>query len=304
MPGEAPGRGPGPVAVERTVRLLACEVRIAVDCPQVVAWLDTAAASATQSHPVSRRHRLEIARAEGGYRIREDGVEHHIAGTPEAAGEAVVGRLHALAFAAVADQTKVHAGCATWRGKRLLVVGPGRSGKSTLMTRLLYEGFSVHGDEMVLLKEGRATAYPRRFGIRQPTLRLVPQLAAAAPEHAGAESTHGYHVLALDPGRLGFDWRIEPGPVDAVFFLEARHRGATALRPCPRYLMAQRMMSQSTPPNTGRRAWIRDVCEIVDHAECYTLALGDLDRAVAEIRRTMVGDRMAAEFPESSAPVL
>lgn len=261
------------------MRLLACRFRITADCDHVAARLAPMLQDASQDYPVSRHHRFEVLREDGRYRIREDGAARPLEPTPESAVYAVCARVHELALAALPEFTKVHAGCATWQGWRLLAVGPSQSGKTTLMARLLFEGFSVHGDEMVLLRDGEAVPYPRRFGVRPRTLTLIPQLAGFARPGPG-----GPGPVILDPSQLGFDWNIGLAPVDAVFFLEPNHRGRTELRLCPKHLMAQRVMSQSTPPETGKRGWIRDVCAILDRAECYILSLGDLDRAVAVVK--------------------
>jgi hypothetical protein len=276
--------------VERSVQLLACEFRIAVDCERLAGWLDDTVSSAVQAHPVSRRYRLDVSRANGAYRIHEDGEARHVAPTTESAAEYIRRRLHHLSFAALTGYTKVHAGCATWAGRRLLAVGAARSGKTTLMARLLWEGFAVHGDEMVLLRDGRSIAYPRRLGIRAPTLELVPQIGALAPALARAGHSHGDKVLVLDPHEIGLPWRIEPGPVDAVFYLEANHGGCTEVRSCARHLMVQRVMPQSAPPDGGASRWIAEVCAIIGRAECYTLALGDLDVAVQAVRRVLGQD--------------
>jgi hypothetical protein len=275
---------------ERSVQLLSCEFSILSDAEPVVQWLDRVRSSAEQDHPVSRRHRLEVQGEAGGYRVREDGEDRGLRPDPQAAGALVEQRLHELAFDALADYTKVHAGCATWRDRRLLVVGHGRAGKSTLMARLLYEGFSVEGDEMVVVCGTRVVAYPRRFGIRRPTLELVPQLGALAPGLAGTPDPHGangYHVLALDPAELGFPWRIRSGPVDHLFLLERRHEGPSRVDPCPSHVVIQRVMAQSTPPRGGAAAWVRDVCRIVASARCHALTLGDLDSAVAALERCL-----------------
>jgi hypothetical protein len=292
---------------ERSVQVLACQFHVVTDAEPLVRWLDGVHPSADQDHPVSRRHRIEVRREAGGYRVREDGEDREFQPSPEAAGAIVERRIHELAFAALADYTKVHAGCATWGGRRLLVVGPGRAGKSTLMARLLYEGFAVEGDEMVLLRDGSAVAYPRRFGIRRPTLALVPQLSALAPGLAGTPDPlgpNGFHVLALDPAQLGFAWRIRPGSVDHVFLLDGRHDGPSRAAPCPTQVALRRVMAQSAPPRGGRAAWVRDVCATLARARCHTLALGDLDSAVVALRQCVDGPPAAAAStpPQPSPP--
>jgi hypothetical protein len=273
----------------RSIQLLACEFEVSTDAEPVVHWLDRVRASAVQDHPVSRRHRFDVRREADGYRVREDGEDRGVVESAAAAGALVEGRLHGLAFGALADCTKVHAGCATWRSRRFLVVGAGRAGKTTLMTRLLFEGFGVEGDEMVILRDGRAVPYPRRFGIRRRTLALVPEVATLVPHvrPARVDERDGYHILALDPAELGVPWRIGSGPVDAVFVLDGRHDAGTRVSVCPDHVMIQRMMAQSTPPGGGRGTWVRDICAVVRGAACYILVVGDLDSAVSTLRNRL-----------------
>jgi hypothetical protein len=255
-------------------------MEVSVDCERLAAWLAPMLQHAAQSYPVSRVHRLEARREPGGYRISEDGAPRGVEPTPEDAGYALTVRMHALALAALPDFTKIHAGCASWQGRRLLAVGPPRAGKTTLMTRLVFEGFSVHGDELALTRGGEVLPYPRRFGVRPPTVPLIPQLASARPGPAGGG-------LVTDPAELGFDWVIEAAPAAAVFYLEPNHGGRTRLADCPKYVMVQRVMSQSTGPETGNRQWIRDVCDMLDRAAAFTLTLGDVDEAVAVVKEAL-----------------
>ena len=273
---------------ERSIQLLSCEFSVSTNAEPVVRWLDGVRPNAVQDHPVSRRHRLEVHREDGGYRVLEDGADHGLITGLEEAGALVERRLHELAFGALAEYTKIHAGCATWRGRRFLVVGHGRAGKTTLMTRLLVDGFSVEGDEMVLVRNGCVVAYPRRFGIRRRTLDLVPQVGVLAPHLSGALAANepdGYQILALDPSQLGLPWRIGSGPAEVLLLLDGRHAGPTEARACPDHLMVRGVIAQSSPPSTGRAAWVRDVCTVVRGAASYWLTLGDLDSAVSVVRQ-------------------
>lgn len=276
--------------LERTFQMLACEFQVVTDVEPLVRRLDAVCSSAAQDYPVSRRHRIEVCGEAGGFRVREDGGDRALQRSPEDAGATVLQRIHDLALEALADYTKVHAGSATWNDRRFLVVGEARAGKSTLMTRLLYEGFAVEGDEMVLLREGRATAYPRRFGIRRPTLELVPQLGALVPGLVGTvepPGSPGFQILALDPAQLGFTWRIRSGPVDHLFVLDGRHDRPTSVAVCPTPVAVRRVMAQSSPPDRGSAAWVRDVCATVARARCHALTIGDLDSAVSVLRQCL-----------------
>ena len=50
-------------------------------------------------------------------------------------------------------------------GKRFLMVGDLGFGKTTLMTRLLFEGLHVDGDELVLIRDGKTVRFPWCFQI-------------------------------------------------------------------------------------------------------------------------------------------
>jgi hypothetical protein len=257
---------------------------LTVDCERVLAQLDGLVQHATQRFPVAWCHDLQVWRADGGYRIHENGPERNAHGSPRAVAELLVRRMNEIALSVLPEFTKVHAGCAGWRGKRFLAVGPALSGKSTLMARLLFEDFAVHGDDLVLLRRGEVLPFPRRFLIRRPTVGLIPQLAALTPE----EENHGsMRELALDPSALGFAWDIEAAPVDVVFFLEPNRGGATWLEVCQKFVMAERVMSLSSPPAGGARDWIRDICAMLARADCYVLRFGDLEAAVSIVREAL-----------------
>ena len=289
MPGEALPGGPRSLTASRTIRLLACEFDIVTDCATLERRLDRLVPRASQRFPVSHRYRLEARRAEGlGYRCQEDGGPAREEPDAAAATRAIFWRMHELVVQALADFTVVHAGCATRGGRRFLVAGSTQSGKSTLMTRLLYEGFEAHCDDLVFLRRGEAVPYPRRFFIRPESVALIPQLAARPVDGLEWEGWEP-GSLALDPSALGFEWRIEGAPVDTVVFLE-RHPGAPArLEACPKYAMAERLMSQSSQPAGGPAEWIREICTLLDRTECFVLRSGDLEASVSALKRIFDG---------------
>jgi hypothetical protein len=257
---------------------LACDFLVVADCGSFTAALDGMVQRAAQRYPVSRRHRFEVGRSDEGYHLRENGRDLPPQREAWSAASAVFWRMHDLALEALPEFTKVHAGCATWEGKRFVAVGPTRSGKTTLMTRLLYDGFAVHCDDIVLLRRGDVLPYPRRFRIRPPALALLPQVAAlagAVTEDAGSAT--------LDPSELGFAWQIDLAPADVVISLE-RDRGATRLEAVAKHVMAQRLMAQSQPPAGGPQEWIADVCALLDRSACYALNAGDLDSAAGALK--------------------
>jgi hypothetical protein len=275
---------------ERSVQLLACDFSLVADCEELLLALDGVVPHASQRHPVAHYHRFEVSRRGNGYQLSEDGRELEPQPDASSAADFLLDRMHRIALAALPEFTKIHAACAAWRGKRLVAVGPAGSGKTTLMMRLLFEGFAVHCDDVVLLRQGEILPFPRRFRVRRNAVRLLPQVPAFA-----AEMQNGRDHLALDPSEIGFDWQIEVAPADAVFFLERNHGGTTKLKVCSKVAMAERIMSHSNPPASGPRAWLRDVSQLLECAQSFVLAAGELD-AAAEAVKTVLSE--ANKSPE------
>ena len=268
----------------RSIRLLACEFEVTADCEEPLRRLDRLVPRPTQCFPVSRRHRFEVRRIEGnGYRLEENGCQRGQQRDDVVTARTLFWRMHQLALEAVPEFTRIHAGCATWGGRRLLAAGPRRSGKSTLMARLVYEGFDVHCDDLVLLQRGEVVPYPRRLFMRREAVALIPQLVSQSVdsfEWAGWEPGS----LAMDPSVLGIEWRIERAPVDTVLFLEFDPGGKVQLDPCPKYVMAERLMFQSNQPVGGPGEWAREICALLDRAECFVLRSGDLEASVSAVK--------------------
>ena len=268
--------------------MLACEFEVAADCDNLLRRLEGLAPRPAQQFPVSRRHRFEARRVDGGgYRLHENGRLREHRPDVDAAVRALLYRMHELTLAALPDFSRLHAGCATWSGRRLVAAGPARSGKSTLMARLLYEGFDVHCDDLLLLRRGEVLPYPRRFFLRRDSVALIPQLVATAADLLEWEGWDP-GSLALDPAALGFEWRIDRGPVDAVLFLERDAGREARLAPCPKYAMAERLMFQSTQPSGGPGQWARDVSAMVDRADCFVLRSGHLETSVAAVKHALM----------------
>jgi len=261
---------------------LACNFVVVSDCQDFFDEFDVRIHHASQDFPASRCHRLEGWRNDRGYSLKEDGRELDPQSDAKSAAEAILWRIQELSIAALPEFTKIHAGCASWRGKRFVMAGPARAGKTTLMTRMLYEGFAVYCDDIVLLRRGEVLPYPRRLWIRAEAIRLIPQIVPFV-----SRSRKMRNHFSVDPTELGFNWHLEEAPVHAVFFLEPNHGADTRLEEYPKYAMAQRIMSESNLPAAGAHAWIKDVVAMVDSASSYLLRCGDLDSAIEAVKSVL-----------------
>lgn len=284
----------------RTAQLVACAFELTTDSDDIAARMDDLVPSAEQAHPILERHAFTVRRDydSDAFLVSEDTRSPTRVSTSDEAIALLARRMHEIAMHALADRTKLHAGCASWDGWRFLLVGGQGAGKTTLITRLLKEDCQVEGDELVLFSDGEAVAYPRRFGVRRLTLSLVPELGALAPHLAtgpGAMEPGGYHVIALDPGQLRISWRIGRGPVNAVFFLGPRAAGASEIDECSTATALESLLYQSVAPASGTSAWIRDLSMLISHAKLYHLRVGDLDSGVGCVRK-MRADEQRGEY--------
>ena len=266
--------------------MLACEFEVISDCAELLRRLDHMVPRPAQPVLPGRRYQLAACRDGGGYRLEENGRPIGRERDQAAAARTLFWRMQVLALEAVPEFSRIHAGCASRNGRRIVAAGPARSGKSTLMARLLFEGFDVHCDDLVLLRRGEALPYPRRFFIRPEAVALIPQLAARSidPFEWGGWDPGS---LALDPLVLGFPWRIESGPVDIVLFLERDTCDTARLEASPKHAMAERLMFESTSPAGGPGDWVRDVCALVDRADCYVLRSGSLGASVSVLKEVL-----------------
>jgi hypothetical protein len=126
---------------------------------------------------------------------------------------ALESHLHLFVGEYAANRVFVHAGTVGWRGRAILLPGPSRAGKSTLVAALLRAGASYLSDEYAPLDaQGLVHPFARRLSIRaadgSPARRCGPEAfgarAAAGPLPVG--------LVAIAKYRAGAPWRPRPLP--------------------------------------------------------------------------------------------
>jgi hypothetical protein len=255
---------------------------VASNCPQFIAALDARVPHASQHYSPTDFHRFTAHRGPDGYRLAEDSRDSGVHPDARSAANAAYWRIYDLSLKALASLTAVHAACANWQGSRLLALGRQGAGKTTLMTRLLYEGFAVHCDDVVFLRGRDALPCQRRFRLRPGAIPLLPEIASVV-----ASLPDDGECLLLDPAELGFSWHVEPAPADVIVWLEPGTETAARLERCPRHVMARYVMSQSRPPAGRTRDWIQDTCAVVQGASCWVLYWGELGSTVTVLKQAL-----------------
>jgi len=192
----------------------------------------------------------------------------------------LMGCIHRCVFNIVDDCVRIHAGCGEYNGKRFLMVGDKGAGKTTLMTRLLFEGMHIEGDELVLIRDGKTVPFPRRFHIKKSSLNLLPQIRAITDTLPYIKKDDEPELYSFAPSNAGFGWKIENKKTDFIFYLEPARGRKTRVEKCPKYMMVQKAMPLTFFSNTHDHEKIGKLCNIIVNAVCYILHIGDLDSAV------------------------
>jgi hypothetical protein len=239
---------------------------------------------AEQDHVVTDHVKYEVVREGESYIVREDGAVILAERSGEIAFEALFRRIHERAFAALPDDIRIHAASGIDQDRMFLLVGNPLSGKTTLSLHLLREGIEMVGDELVLLRDGLAVAFPRKFYPRESSLALLPDVNLSGSDLPIVFDAHGGKRIAIDPAELGRPWRIARAPVKAVFYLDPDFSRKTRLYPCSKVDMVRLVMEQCAPPLSQRMGWIADLCAMVNGASARMIAVGDFASIVFDIR--------------------
>jgi hypothetical protein len=261
-------------AIDR-IQLLATEFTIETESDAVRRRIREVAPFPRQSAAILHRRALGVRSVGGEFRIdaATEGEDFEL--TAFFAAENLLRRMHREALAALPDPVRLRAATARHAGRTFLIVGPQRSGKTTLALALLFDGDDVSGDELVLLHDGQATAFPWRFRVNETSVALLPPLRTlpAVVARNGASARDWW--FAVDPTDFGFSWEITPAAVSSVFYLEPNHGGRSQVIEVGKLDMARRLLAQATAPPSNRRGWIGEITRMLNEARTYVVQLGD-----------------------------
>lgn len=288
MPDHLASRGPDSLILTERLRLLACAFEIRSNSADFMARLAYIAQRAEQDFPLARHCRMDVMWTGAEFRISgDDSGPAELELSASVALEVLYERMHRHALDRLSGHIRIHAASGLARQGAFLLVGSKRAGKTTLALRLMADAYDITGDELVLLHDGQAVAFPRKFYVRQGSLGLLPQVDALKAGLPFVVHPKEGRLVATDPTQFGRPWQIRPAPVAAIFFIEPNHGATSTILPCRKVEMVRRVIAESTPPASGRPDWIADLCRTVDRAETVTVRLGELDSAVLAIGKIL-----------------
>lgn len=195
--------------------------------------------------------------------------------------------IHRDALGGITDRIRIHAGCGEWQGRRFIVVGDKGVGKTTLMVRLLYSGFRMISDELILVRDGKALPFPRRFHIKQESTKLLTFMSGLIDTLPFNWTSYGHKMYSFTPQDAGYRWKIDEGDVRAVIYLEPNHGGGSRIEECSKYRMVEKVMPMSFLSETADHMKIGGICGLVDNADCFVLHVGDLEGAVSGLQEKL-----------------
>ena len=288
MSDETAQRRPDQLTHQVACHILACEFDIRTNSKEVFDSFRYIVQESEQDFSVSQCYLYTLTHDEGRYLLAEDGHRLDQELSRSISLESLSRRMHQRAFEALPKHSRIHA-ASGFAGERFFVIcGEKYAGKSTLALRLLYEGFDVVGDELVLLRKSEAVTFPRKMYIRQDCLELVPALQPIVNGLPFVYNERDDKIFAFDPLIINRPWRIRPSPLAAIIYIEPNHGGRSRLHPCGKLEMAQRVLAQSNAPISSSPNWVGEITTAINRADTYVLELGDLDSAVVDLREQLL----------------
>ena len=269
------------------IRLLCCEFEIRTNSRELIDRLSMITQRAEQDVPVVERCTATIYWTGEEFSINIGGVDEDFELSVTSALETLYQHLYSRAIAALPDHIRIKAASGIHAGGSFLIIGPERGGKTTLALGLMLEGLDITGDGLVLLRDGKAHAFPRKFHAREESLGLLPKLRLIDRFAGSISNPKEGRIVALDPPEFGKPWRIAPATVSTMLYIEPNFGGRSALRLSGKVEMVRRVLPHCAPPISGRRAWLGDLSATVNRADTFVMELGELDSAVAAIKNLL-----------------
>ena len=179
----------------------------------------------------------------------------------------------------VRDFFLLHAGAVAKRGAGIVFPGPSGSGKSSLTLALLRKGYRYLSDEMAVVDPVTAQLqpYPKPLAIKDRS--IFPDIVDRNDLWYGAEagdaaSTSVWYVQAEDvfPDAMG-----RCVPVRFIIFPTYKTGANPGLRLVGPEETARKLLQNSANFARLRTNGLALMAKLVDEAECYELACGDLE---------------------------
>lgn len=266
------------------VRTLSRELRLHTDSDEAYATLSYAGADPIMPPGEYPPVDLTIERVGEFFRIEPPG-SAAVEGTPATMLDAVFRLLTAWLIGDANGTPVLHSAVASVGECRFAFLGDKGFGKTTLMLKLLEEGFEVEGDEHLFVTAGGAVVRPRRLHVKESSLEVVPSLSEAVRRSPWASDWEGRRVFACRPSLLGARWELSQQPIRHLVFLEPNFGGSSILSPLGREDTFARLMEGAFMPPKNRGGAAASLRVLCVNAQAWRLQAGDLSQAVWHLQK-------------------
>ena len=179
----------------------------------------------------------------------------------------------------------LHAGSVAVGDQALIMPGTPGSGKSTLSAALHLRGARLLSDEFGLVRPERGDMLPMPRGIplKNTSIEAILEFEPEAPLGPTYPKTRKGRVRHLRPASDSLIRQSEPASPRWLVF-PAYHAGASdALRPLNKTDAFRQLAFNCFNYRLMGEDGFRAVAHMIQQMDCYTLAFGDLQRAVARL---------------------
>lgn len=186
------------------------------------------------------------------------------------------------------DYTVLHAGAVAEGGRAVILPAPMDSGKSTLVSALVRQGFGYLSDEFapVRLSDGRLSPYRSAIGLDSGSFPFFPELRPdVGPDFD--DPSHWHVPIAVDRAPDSTDDSVEPV---AVVFPSYREGAGCSFRPLIPARAVHRAANEALNFFELGRSAFHALGRLARSASCYTLTFGRLEDACHA-----VGDLLRSE---------
>jgi len=261
-------------------------VRIVTNCDALHRRLRDLKIVAEQDTAFSGDISIEVLKRDGRYVIVEMGETLICSADPEWVTLYVNELVNFRLAHHMRDFLKIHAACGSLNGRRFLLAGKKGAGKTTLITRLLFDGVSGHGDEKILVRGNEVIPLSGKFHLKDGTVLLIPQLGTIW-KNLTSYPGYGVRTCFFSPLDAGFDWQIRWGHADVIFYLSPNHGRETWTERCPKWEMAQHLILRSSDFDANPEGQIADLCGLTKRSDTFIIHIGELNGAVRAIREIL-----------------
>jgi hypothetical protein len=266
------------------IRTLSRELRIHTESDAAARVLAYASANPQMPEEAPQRDDLTLDQSGRFFRL-ETPSQPPIEGSLESILAGVFGLLSKLLATEARTDPMLHAATASIGDARFVFIAEKASGKTTLILKLIEEGFAVEGDEHVVLRSGGAIPRPRRLHVKESSIALVPALASAIVASPLTTEWTGTRIFACMPSIGGRPWRIACGPIHHVVFLEPNFGGSSIMTPLTRDEAFARLMESAFMPEIERGAAAARLRMLCIGARCWRMQMGDPIMAIWHLRK-------------------